>query len=91
MPAKQKKEYETMANINIFMRITNAFLLNLPITYVGSDYKNDCYTSALTSGDYIELAAANLHPIDLLDSLKFSWHVELSETLFLFLSPIFSD
>jgi hypothetical protein len=26
-----------------------------------------------------------------LDSLKFSWHVELSETLFLFLSPIFSD
>jgi hypothetical protein len=69
-------ESETMSNINIFMHITNALLPNLPITYVGGDYKNDCYTSALTSGGYIELVDANQHPIDLLYPLRLSLLVE---------------
>jgi hypothetical protein len=45
-----KTESETMSNINIFMRITNAVLPNRPIIYAGGDYKNGSYTSALTSG-----------------------------------------
>jgi hypothetical protein len=36
-----KAESETMSNINIFMRITKAFLPNLPITCTGGDNKND--------------------------------------------------
>jgi hypothetical protein len=73
-----------MRNINIFMRITPAFLLNLTITNAGGDDKNDCYTSALTSGDYIELVDANLHLIDLLYSLRLSLIVEFYEAFFCF-------
>jgi hypothetical protein len=32
------------------MRIINAFLPNLPITYAGDDYKNDYFIHYLTSG-----------------------------------------
>jgi hypothetical protein len=38
----KNKVREIMTNVNIFMRITNSFLPNFPITYVGGDYKNDC-------------------------------------------------
>jgi hypothetical protein len=58
------------------MRITNDFLPNLPFTYTCGDYKNDYYTSALTSGGYIELVEANLGPIDLLNPLRLSLLVE---------------
>jgi hypothetical protein len=61
-----KTEFETTGILNIFMNSTNAFLPNLPITHANGDYKNDFYTSVLTSGGYIELVDANLHPIDLL-------------------------
>jgi hypothetical protein len=61
-----KTESEAMCILNIFMSSTNAFLPNLTITYASGDYKNDCYTSVLTSGGYIGLVDANLHPIDLL-------------------------
>jgi hypothetical protein len=61
-----KAEFETMGILNILMSNTNAFLPNLPITYANGDYKNDCYTSVLTSGGYIGLVDTNLHPIDLL-------------------------
>ncbi len=57
---------ETICNINILMCIANAFPLNLLNTYTGGDYKNECITSELTFGGYIELVNANLHPIDLL-------------------------
>jgi hypothetical protein len=67
-----KTESETMNNIDIFMQITSAFLPNLPITYPNGDYKNDCYTSALTSGCYMKLVDANLHPIDLLNIVRLS-------------------
>jgi hypothetical protein len=61
-----------LTNMNIFMRITNSFLPDLPITYVGGDYKNDCYTYAFTSPDYIELVDANLQPVDLLYPMRLS-------------------
>jgi hypothetical protein len=48
------------------MRITNAFLPNLPITYTGGDYKNDYFVNNLISGGYIQLVDANLVPVNLL-------------------------
>jgi hypothetical protein len=62
-----------MSNLNIFMRIINALIPNLPISYERWDYKNECYTSALTSRGNIELVHANQHSI----------------ALFLFLIPFF--
>jgi hypothetical protein len=65
-----------MNNDSIFMRITNAFLPNLLITYAGSDYKNDCFVHKLTSGSYIQLVDANLVPVDLLYPMRLSLLVE---------------
>jgi hypothetical protein len=67
---------EILINQNIFMRITNSFLRSLPITYTGGDYKNDCFTSSLTSSGYIELLDSNLHFIDLLYRLCLSLLIE---------------
>jgi hypothetical protein len=53
-----------MSNINIFVRITNAFFLNLPISYAGDDFMNDCYVSSLSSSSHIELFYANLQSVD---------------------------
>jgi hypothetical protein len=39
----ENRDNSVMSNLNIFMRITNAFLPNLPITYASGDYKNDCF------------------------------------------------
>jgi hypothetical protein len=61
-----KTDFETMNNINIFMRIANVFLPNLPITSAGGEYKNDSYTSTLTYNDYIEVVDTTLCLIDLL-------------------------
>jgi hypothetical protein len=58
------------------MRITNVFLPNLPITYEGGDYKNDCFVHILTSGGYIQLVDANLKPVDLLYPMRLSLLVE---------------
>jgi hypothetical protein len=71
-----KTDFETMNNINIFMRIANAFLPNLPITSAGGEYKNDSYTSALTSNGYIEVVDTNLRPIDLLYPFRLSLLIE---------------
>jgi hypothetical protein len=65
-----------MSNLSIFMRITNAFLPNLPITYAGGDYKNDYFVHHLTSGGYITLVDANLIPVDLLYPMRLSLLVE---------------
>jgi hypothetical protein len=65
-----------MSNLSIFMRITNTFLPNLPITYAGGDYKNDCFVHNLTSGGYIQLVDANLVPVDLLYPMRHSLLVE---------------
>jgi hypothetical protein len=70
------KDISVMSNLNIFMRITNAFLLNLPITYAGGDYKNDCFVHNLTSRDYIQFVDANLVSVDLLYSMRLSLSVE---------------
>jgi hypothetical protein len=67
---------DIILNQNIFMRITITFLPNLPITYTGNDYKNDCYTSALSSGGYLELVDSNLHPVDLLYPLRLNLLIE---------------
>jgi hypothetical protein len=45
---------DIMINMNIFRRIINSFLSNFPISFVGGDYKNDSYTSSLTSSGFIE-------------------------------------
>jgi hypothetical protein len=58
------------------MRIINAFLPNLPITYSGGDYKNDCYVHNLTSGGYIQLVDANLVMVGLLYPMRLSLLVE---------------
>jgi hypothetical protein len=58
------------------MCITNSFLPSLPITYTGGDYKNDCFTSSLTSSGYIQLLDSNLHAVDLLDPLRLSLLIE---------------
>jgi hypothetical protein len=60
------QDNSVMSNLSIFMRITNAFLPNLPITYAGVDYKNDCFVHNLTYGGYIQIVDANLVPVDLL-------------------------
>jgi hypothetical protein len=65
-----------MSDINIYLRIINPFLPNLPIIYAGGDIKNDCDISELISGRYIELVDANLHPMDLLYPLTLSLLVE---------------
>jgi hypothetical protein len=44
----KNKDNSVMSNLNIFMRIINAFLPNIPITYADGDYKNDCYVNTLT-------------------------------------------
>jgi hypothetical protein len=67
---------EILINQNIFMRITNSFLPSLPITYTGGDYKNDCFTSSLTSSGYIELLDSNLQAVDLLYPLRLSLLIE---------------
>jgi hypothetical protein len=54
------------------MLVTNAFLPTLHITDTAGDEKNECYTSVLTSVDYIERVDPNLHPIDLLYGLRLS-------------------
>jgi hypothetical protein len=82
-------EFETMNNLNIFMRISNDFLPNLPVTYADGDYKDDCHTSALTSHGYIERVSPNLHSTDLLYSFKLSLLIEFYEGFSLFLTPIF--
>jgi hypothetical protein len=66
------KVKEIMTNLNIFMSITNSFLPNLLITYIGGDYKNNCYISALTSSGYIELVDSNLISADLLYPMRLS-------------------
>jgi hypothetical protein len=58
------------------MRITNAFLSNLPITYAGGDYKNDCFVYNVTSEGYIQLVDAKLVPVDLLYPMCLSLLVE---------------
>jgi hypothetical protein len=70
------QDNSVMSNLSIFMRITNAFLPNLPITYAGGDYKNDCFIHNLTSGGYIQLVDANLVPVDLLYPMRLSLLVE---------------
>jgi hypothetical protein len=70
------KDNSVMSNLNIFMRIINAFLPNLHITYAGGDYKNDCSVNDLPSGSYIQLVEANLVSIDLLYSMCLSLLVE---------------
>jgi hypothetical protein len=37
------QDNSVMSNLSIFMLITKTFLANLPITYAGGDYKNDCF------------------------------------------------
>jgi hypothetical protein len=66
---KSKKE-EINDNISTFMIITNAFLRNLSISFAGGDDKNDCYASAITSDEYIELVEANLQPVNLLYPMR---------------------
>jgi hypothetical protein len=68
----KNKVTEIMTNLNIFMCTTNSFLPNLHITYISGDYKNDCYTSALTSPGDIELMNSNLMPVDLLYPMRLS-------------------
>jgi hypothetical protein len=68
----KNKVIEIMTNLNIFIGITNSFFPNLPITYIGGDYKNHCYTSALTSPGYIELINSNLMPFDLSYPMRLS-------------------
>jgi hypothetical protein len=58
------------------MRITNAFLPNLPITYASGDYKNDCFVHNWTSGGYIHLVDTNLVPVDLLYPMRLCFIVE---------------
>jgi hypothetical protein len=72
----ENKDNSVMSNHSIFMRITYAFLPNLPITYAGGDYKNDCFVHHLTSGGYIQLVDANLVPVDLLYPMRLSLLVE---------------
>jgi hypothetical protein len=61
-----------MTNLNISMCISYPFLPNLPITNIGGDCKNDCFTSVLTSPGYIELIDSNLIPVDLLYPMRLS-------------------
>jgi hypothetical protein len=72
----ENNDDSVMSNLSIFMRITNAFLLNLPITYAGGDYKNDCFAHNLISRSYIQLVDANLVPVDLLYPMRLSLLVE---------------
>jgi hypothetical protein len=58
------------------MRIRNAFLSNLPITYAGGDYKNNCFVPSLTSGGYFQLVVASLVPVNLLYFMRLSLLVE---------------
>jgi hypothetical protein len=53
-----------MSNLNILMRIVNAFLPNHPISYAGDYYKNDCYVNILTAGCFLLLIDANNVPAD---------------------------
>jgi hypothetical protein len=73
---EENKDNSVMSNLSIFMRITNAFLSNLPITYAGDDYKNDCFVHNLTSGGYIQLVDSNFVPVDLLYPMRLSLLVE---------------
>jgi hypothetical protein len=66
------KDNSVKSNLNILMRIINAFLPNLPITHAGGDYKNNCYLHHLTSGCYIQLVNAHLVPVDLLYPMRLS-------------------
>jgi hypothetical protein len=75
---EDSKDNSVMSNLNIFMRITNAFLPNLLITYADGDYKNNCFVHNLTSGGYIQLADANFVPVDLLYPMRLSLLVEFS-------------
>jgi hypothetical protein len=68
----KNKVTEIMTNLNIFMCIINSFLANLPITYIGGDYKNDYFTTVLTSLEYIELVDSNLMLVDLLYPMRLS-------------------
>jgi hypothetical protein len=70
------KVNSVMSNLRIIMRITNAFLPNLPITYAGVDYKNDYYVHNLSSRRYIQLLDSNLVPIDLYYHMHLSLLVE---------------
>ncbi|GMO19379.1 MAG: hypothetical protein Ta2E_10280 [Mycoplasmoidaceae bacterium] len=69
------KSWDIITNTNIFMRITNAFLPNLPIAFTGGDDKNDCHLSALISGGYIQLFGPNLHHADIIshDNITSRW------------------
>jgi hypothetical protein len=62
-----KMESEAMSYINIFTMITHAFPLNLPIKYRDGDLKNGHDTSVLTSRHYLELFAASMNTVDLID------------------------
>jgi hypothetical protein len=65
-----------MSNINIFMRIMNVSLPNLPISYADGDYKNDSNISTFTSGGFIELVDASLKTGNLLYPIRFDLFVE---------------
>jgi hypothetical protein len=58
------------------MRITNAFLPNLPFTYAGGEFKKDCFVHHLTSGGHIQFVDANLVPVDLVYPMSLSFLVE---------------
>jgi hypothetical protein len=48
------KDNSVMSNISIFMRITNSFLLNLPIIHASCDYTKVSYVHNLTSEGFIQ-------------------------------------
>jgi hypothetical protein len=73
---EDSQDNSVMNNQSIFIRITNAFLPNLPNSYASDDYKNDCFVHHLTSRGYIQLVDANLVPVDLLYLMKISLFVE---------------
>jgi hypothetical protein len=72
----ENKDNSVMNNLNIFIWITNAFLHNRPITYVGGYYKNDRYVNDLISGGYIQLVYAYILQVDLLYHMSLSFLVK---------------
>jgi hypothetical protein len=69
------QQQDILQNNSVLMRFNNSLLPNLPVMYVGGEYKRESNTSQLASGVEMTLVDANLREVDLLYPMRVSLFV----------------
>jgi hypothetical protein len=64
-----------LKNNSVLMRFNNSLLQNLPVMYIGGEYKRESSVSQLASGVQLTLVDANMREVDLLYPMRVSLFV----------------